>query len=92
MIKLIAILLSICLTVNNFAQDISSFFSKTNTLLEQYVSAGKVDYHNIKNESNLAELIDAIAKIDHTSLDKTTQKAFLINAYNLLVIQQLTDN
>ena len=92
MIKLIAILLPVCLTVNNFAQDISSFFSKTNTLLEQYVSDGKVDYQNIKNGNNLAELIDALAKIDYTSLEKTTQKAFLINAYNLLVIQQLTEN
>ena len=87
MIKYIYVLF-FCITLASNAQDTTSFFSKTNQFFKKNIYSGKVDYQAIKNEPTLLnELIEDIAKADITKENATTQKAFLINAYNILLIK-----
>jgi hypothetical protein len=63
------------------------FFDKTDAFLKKYVSDNKVDYAAIKkNSSELDEILKLIADYELTNENNTNQ-AFLINAYNLLVIK-----
>ena len=43
-------------------------------------------------QAKLNELVDMIGSYAFKSKDKNTQKAFLINAYNILVIKNVVDN
>lgn len=66
------------------------FFSKIDSFLKKYVTDNKVDYVAIKtNPHELDELVKSIANYD-LSKDENSNKAFLINAYNLLVIKGIT--
>ena len=69
------------------AQDIASFFAKTDAFLKTYVKNGLVDYKQI--HSNPTELNDILNSIETLSITKedTAYKAFWINAYNLAVIK-----
>jgi hypothetical protein len=74
------------LGTSSFAQE-NIFFNKTDTFLKKYVNEHKVDYDAIKkNPTELDEIIKLIATYE-LSTDENTNKAFLINAYNLLVIK-----
>jgi len=65
----------------------TSFLSKFDAFFKKYVSDSKVNYDAIKNNpSELDEIIKLIATYELTK-DENTNKAFLINAYNLLVIK-----
>jgi hypothetical protein len=73
------------LGISAFAQE-NIFFNKTDTFLKKYVDENKVDYDAIKkNPTELDEISKLIANYELTK-DENTNKAFLINAYNLLVI------
>ena len=77
------------LSLNATAQD-TTFFSKTDAFLKKYVSDNKVDYNAIKkNSSELDEILKIIADYELTK-DENTNKAFLVNAYNLLVIKGIS--
>ena len=77
------------LSINASAQD-TTFFSKTDAFLKKYVSDTKVDYNAIKkNPSELDEILKIIADYELTK-DENTNKAFLVNAYNLLVIKGIS--
>ena len=77
------------LSINATAQD-TTFFSKTDAFLKKYVSDNKVDYNAIKkNSSELDEILKIIADYELTK-DENTNKAFLVNAYNLLVIKGIS--
>ncbi len=70
----------------------SLFFTKADTFLMNNVNDGWVDYNNIaKDKTQLKELTDFIHKFDYT-LSKDAEKAYLINVYNILVIDQLIKN
>ncbi len=85
--KYIAILFLAVTTLTN-AQDVTTFFSKTNVFLKMNVSSGKVDYQSIKNDATLLnEALEIAAKIDVSKETITSQKAFWINAYNLSLIK-----
>lgn len=87
MIKYASILLFCVTTISN-AQDITSFFSKTDAFLKANVANGKVDYDALKKNSNsLNELIEKVSKIDISKENTNSQKAFLINTYNILLIK-----
>jgi hypothetical protein len=74
------------LDTSAFAQE-NIFFNKTDTFLKKYVDENKVDYDAIKkNPTELDEISKLIANYELTK-DENTNKAFLINAYNLLVIK-----
>lgn len=89
-IYVVAILLWISLGLS--AQNLDSFFDQANNFFIQNVKDGKVNYEGIKDSKELTNLISAVETIQFQSLEGDKQKAFLINAYNLLVINKLTEN
>jgi hypothetical protein len=65
----------------------SSFFTDADAFFAKNVRSGLVDYKGIKeNPAELKKLVNAIGSFPLSASDKSTQKAFLINAYNILVI------
>jgi hypothetical protein len=80
------LIIAILFSIASFAQE-NIFFDKTDAFLKKHVSENKVDYAAIKkNSSELDEIIKIIATYELTK-DENTNQAFLINAYNLLVIK-----
>lgn len=77
-----------------FASPSADFFTKADAFFKANVSSsGGVYYATVKaNPAEMNELVDMIAKYPFKSKDKKTQKAFLINAYNILVIKNVVDN
>ncbi|MEM6346415.1 MAG: DUF547 domain-containing protein [Bacteroidota bacterium] len=72
--------------LNSFAQ--SAFFNATDEFLQKYVTTeGRVDYEGIQKDESFDALIQQIAQIDPNTWSEAEQKAFYINAYNLLVIR-----
>lgn len=66
------------------------FFQDTDALLKKYVTKdGQVDYTNLKSDEQLTSLIKRIETADLSNTNEATQKAFLINAYNLLVMHEV---
>ncbi|WP_282041386.1 DUF547 domain-containing protein [Winogradskyella flava] len=75
------------------AQDLDTFFSKTNTFLGTHVKNGKVDYKTIhKDQSDLDEILKIAEKISIKASDGNSYQAFWINAYNVSVIKGIVDN
>jgi hypothetical protein len=75
------------------AEKLSVFFSKSNKFFSRYVEKGKVNYQKLsRNPKPLTELCSLIASTDLSSSDTTGKKAFYINAYNILVIKEITDH
>ena len=74
------------------AQDVASFFDKTDTFLKTYVLNGAVAYKQI--HSNPDELNDILNTIETLSITRedAAYKAFWINAYNLAVIKGVINN
>lgn len=74
----------------SFTQNDSVFFSKADRFFKTYTIDNKVKYQAIKNNTfDLDELINYIATQNVKSSHK---KAYLINAYNLLVIHKIVKN
>lgn len=70
-----------------FGFDFKSFTAENNAFLKKYVANGSVDYKRIiKNIQDIEKLYQQIEQADVKSLDSNSQKAFYINAYNLIVI------
>jgi len=87
-IALITILIGFSIT----AQDINTFFDKSNNFFIKNVSDGKVDYEAAKKSTELNELINVISTFQFSKLAENDQKAYLINVYNLLVINKISEN
>lgn len=69
------------------------FFERANLFFSETVLDGKVNYQMINSTfSGLDPLIEEIKTTDISSMQALEQKAFLINAYNLLVIQKIAAN
>lgn len=75
----------------NYAQ--TEFFTKADTFFKAYVDEnGGVAYDDIKaDRASLDELVKLIADVDFESLETNTQKAYMINVYNIWVIEQVVD-
>lgn len=69
----------------------STFFTKADAFFQANVDAnGGVAYDQIKKDrADLDELITLIAEVDFDAYDAQTQKAFMINTYNIWVIEQV---
>ena len=91
MTKLITQLAFILLSLNLSAQNAASFFADADAFFAEHVSDGKVDYAAVKQDARLNQFVQEIANFDYSTLDKKQKKAYLINAYNLLVISQIID-
>lgn len=69
----------------------TNFTDQANDFLKMNVKAGMVDYNGIKkNPTMMNDLVASIGK--QTALKGDAQKAFLINAYNILVIKNVVDH
>lgn len=87
MIRLIFLLL---LPSLSFSQ---TFFENVNQFLIKNVHDGKIDYQLLKEApTELDNLILGISEFYLNRQDQDFKTAFYINAYNLLVIKQVTDN
>ena len=69
--------------------NISNFFDRTDVFLAENVSKGLVDYVSVFQGTEIKGLISFIESEDANLFNKGDQKAFLINAYNLLVIHKV---
>lgn len=91
--KLHTFLIALFFTFSVGAQDLNSFFSKTNTFLSAHVNNGKVDYKTIhKDQSALNELLEIAKSISVETSEANNYKAFWINAYNIATIKGIVDN
>lgn len=91
---LIKILLLIIFTTGSiYSQKIDkSFFDEVDGFLKITVTSGLVDYEKAKTDPKLNALIIHIANAELSGISENTRKAFLINAYNLNVIHQITES
>lgn len=75
------------------AQSIGSFYDSVDAFLGPVVDNGLVDYAAIKADpAELQALVNTISTLDRTSLSEMEEQAFLINAYNMLVIKNVVDH
>ena len=80
-----------CLKLN--AQDVNSFFQKSESFFKSVVENGKVNYSSIQNDKKeIEELTILISQISPEKLTPIERKTFLINAYNLLVISEVINH
>ena len=91
--RIFSFVLIFCLPVFSYAGDdiADEFFQKSDLFLKKYTMKGLVSYAKIKqNLSEVEELYEMVGnmKIDQLSPDK--KKAFYINAYNIIVIYQVS--
>lgn len=92
--RLFFLVLFISLFFISFAKNpIDKFFTKANKFLENNVENGLVDYVAlIKDPEELDELVLFISTLSVKEEKSEVQKAFYINAYNLLVIKSIISN
>lgn len=91
-IYLILIIL-VAASVANAQTTKNGFFNEADHLFKSHVSNGLVDYHAIKsNPAKLNALVNYIGSASLTNASKQEKKAFYINAYNVLVINQVIKN
>lgn len=89
--KVLTILLFTSLTT--FAQNnLPAFTSEANAFFKKFVTDGKVAYAAVKKEEkSIQTLTSKIGNINLANASENSKKAFYINAYNLLVIQAVTN-
>lgn len=88
---LLALVVLVYTAANAQISNFTEFFDRTDAFVSEYVSFGRVDYKNI-DASELDALMKFVASADYESVELNTKKAFLINAYNLVVINQIVEN
>ena len=86
--KHLIILILIVVTNATSAQDIKTFIDKTDQVLKTIVDGNNVDYVKAKESQDLKSIIKEIEVFDIDELNRNEKQAFLINAYNLTVINQ----
>ena len=69
------------------------WFQDANNFLRKYVSGGKVNYKAIKSNrtASIDPLYNKIKSVKVNSLSESERKAFYVNAYNLIVIHEVTE-
>ncbi len=88
---LLALVVLASAAANAQISNFNDFFDRTDAFLGEHVSFGRVDYQNM-NTAELDTLMEFVGTADYASAGPNTRKAFLINAYNLVVIKQVIDN
>jgi len=83
---------SALLTATSFDNPQADFTAETDALLKRYVKQGRVNYTSLKASNDLQPLIAKINSTDLNTLSGNAKKSYLINAYNLLVINQVLEN
>ena len=69
-----------------------SFFESADQFFKTYVNDGRVDYQRLVDDpTDLDDLYYQINQLDLKGKSESFEKAFYINAYNILVIKQVVD-
>jgi hypothetical protein len=69
----------------------STFFKDADAFFSKYVMDGRVDYKSLKdNMTSIDGLYAQVNKMNLTGVDDNIQKAFYLNAYNVIVIYHVT--
>ncbi len=90
-ISLILLLLNVS-TVFALIQDTNDFNQQADSFLKKYVKNGKVDYQSLKSNFNAIDgLYKSLMTVEVKNLTDYEVKAFYINAYNIIVIHQITN-
>ncbi len=92
--RIFAMLTTIC-ALSAFSQEASAdFFPASDAFFKAWVDIyGNVNYAGIKAAPDrLNELVTKIGVYDYRASTGNTRKAFLINAYNILMIKSIVDN
>ncbi len=85
------ILFSLFWSVQSYAANLSTFFSDSDRFLQKWVLQGKVDYAGVKhNFQQIDNLYKQINDMPLAAMSDADKKAFYINAYNLIVIYQVS--
>lgn len=72
-------------------QDLKTFNQQADQFLSQYVKDGNVNYKSLKdNFSEIDNLYNSISSVSLQNVSESELKAFYINAYNIIVIHQIT--
>ncbi len=88
---IITVLLS-SLSLLGYKQEIKKFNEEADVFLKKYVSDGKVDYKRLKNNfEDVDKLYKSLETVNIKALSKDETKALYINAYNIIVIRQITE-
>lgn len=56
-------------------------------ILQPYIKEGKIDYIALKNDNWLDDQLESLNKTDLLDLDRSSQFAFWLNAYNLITLK-----
>lgn len=88
-----SLLLAFLFIGNISAQKVnSSFFDSADKFFAKHVKNGLVDYANLRNSAELKSLLSKVENADLSGASAATEQAFLINAYNLHVINGALEN
>lgn len=91
--KQLFFLFILIITSSAKAQDIDAFFEESNSFFSTYAKHNNVQYKILHQDHEALDvLVENIASADLSAVDEQTQKAFFINAYNLLVINTVVEN
>ena len=84
------IFIVLVLLSSNLQAQISGFLSSADKFFKEHVVGDNVNYQAIIDDpSSLDKLVDRIAKQDLVGLTDAEEKAFYVNAYNILVINSI---
>ena len=83
------ILSSIFIILTTLSHSQNNFIQLADSFLKKHVKDGLVDYPLIKEEP--LELFELLNKIALENIPQDHEKAYLINAYNILVIASVVD-
>ena len=73
-------------------ENTGSFFEEADQFFSQHVREGKIDYQQITADpKELYQLVRQVITYNLDDKNESTQKAFLINAYNIHVIKSVVD-
>ncbi len=76
--------------INPNEENVHSLFTE---ILKEYVSDGKVNYRDLRNDNRLEEYISKLAASDPEKIQNDKAKlAFWINAYNAFTLKVICDN
>ncbi|NND06698.1 MAG: DUF547 domain-containing protein [Saprospiraceae bacterium] len=71
--------------------NLQTFTEKADDFFSQEVTDGRLNYAHLKNDARLTDLWNFIAEYQFQDLAESDRKAYLVNAYNLLVIKGVLD-
>lgn len=94
--KFLLFILFTSIYTNSFAatpiEDAAEFFLKADDFFKEYAIEGNIKYNDLKQDrTELTLLVDFIAETKISSVDVYRRKAYLINCYNLLVINAVLE-